>query len=178
MRQRLALTSFRKVLPYPLYAPSQCSVYLRLNLGCKAAKFRHCSMLSKSQRSNLMLADKITVHSISKESPEPEDIFSSALTSLFPDDTRNQHGDPQSLVTYHPRRFGDIKLTVADPVSEDDRRLFAHALWNASIWLAEAISGAEFIENGEIKNKLWKTEQAMSVFAMGGEKVLELGAGV
>lgn len=101
-----------------------------------------------------MLTDKVRVEQASEEL-EPEDILAEAA-SLFPDDTRNAHGDPGSVVVYSSR-FSDLRLTVADPGREDDRKLFAHYLWNASIYCAD------MIESGQ-----WDVK---------GQKVLELGAG-
>ena len=101
-----------------------------------------------------MLTDKVRVEQASDDA-EPEDIFADA-TSMFPDETRNIHGDPGSTVVY-ASRFGDIRLAVADPGGESNRKLFAHYLWNASIYCAD------MIERGT-----WQVE---------GETVLELGAG-
>jgi EEF1A N-terminal glycine/lysine methyltransferase len=74
---------------------------------------------------------------------EPEDIFHSALTTIFTDDTVNSHGTPGSYVTYSSPRFGDLKLYIpAHPDVEDGRRLFAHYLWNAAVVAADAIESA------------------------------------
>lgn len=94
---------------------------------------------------------------------DPEDIFASAPGFLFTDDLRNLHGDPDSVIIYKSRRFGNIELRTADPEGEDERRLFSHYLWNAGIKMAELISSKKG-EGGEG----WSVE---------GEKVLELGAG-
>ena len=118
-----------------------------------------------------MLTDKIHVECPGKDDQEPEDILSSSLTHLFPDDTRNQHGDPDAVITYASSRFGNIKLTVADPAGENNRRLFAHYLWNAAVWLAEAVSEPSSNEHCE------KNGKGRRAFDMNGERVLELGAG-
>lgn len=91
---------------------------------------------------------------------EPEDIFASAPGLIFTDDLRVLHGDPDSLVVYKSRRFGPIELRTADPVSENERRLFSHYVWNASLKLAELISA-----DGDE----WSVRD---------ETVLELGAGM
>ncbi|KAH0563537.1 hypothetical protein GP486_001893 [Trichoglossum hirsutum] len=104
----------------------------------------------------MLLTDKIILPSFS--SSEPEDIFSSALGLLFTDDVRNQHGEPGKSVVYKSNRFGDIKLSLVDPKAEDVR-LFAHYLWNASVQLAELVSGDD---------QMWSVR---------GKRVLELGAG-
>ena len=106
-----------------------------------------------------MLIDKVRVEH-NTDALDPEDIFSSSLGTIFPDDTQNSHGDPGATVIYKSARFGDIKLSVADPSQEDDRRLFAHYLWNAGVLLAELISEGQTEYNVE------------------DETVLELGAGV
>lgn len=91
---------------------------------------------------------------------EPEDIFAAAPGFLFTDDLRNHHGDNRSLLVYKSKRFGDIELRTADPKSENDRKLFAHYLWNAGIMMAELIG------------------QESSKWSVKGQRVLELGAGV
>ena len=91
---------------------------------------------------------------------EPEDIFAAAPGLIFPDDLRNQHGDPGSKIVYRSARFGDIELNTADPESEDDRKLFGHYLWNAGIKMAELIS-----------------QEDAGKWSVKSKKVLELGAG-
>lgn len=91
---------------------------------------------------------------------DPEDIFASAPGLIFTDDLRNLHGDPDSVVVYQSQRFGTIELRTADPEGEDERRLFSHYVWNASIKLAELMSD---------KDGKWSVE---------GETVMELGAGI
>jgi len=104
-----------------------------------------------------MLTDKIH---FPNPTNEPEDILSSSLGVIFPDDITNQHGDPSTPVIYLSSTFGPLHLTLADPQGEDNRRLFSHFLWNAGVLLAE------FIEEG--KETDW---------GVGGENVLEVGAG-
>lgn len=88
------------------------------------------------------------------------DIFASAPGLIFPDDLRNTHGDPGSVIVYKSPRFGNIELRTADPEGEAERQLFSHYLWNAGIHLANLISN-----EGDSK---WNVQ---------GERVLELGAG-
>jgi nicotinamide N-methyltransferase len=104
-----------------------------------------------------MLTDKIRLSG--PESNEPEDILSSSLGVIFPDDITNQHGDSENSVIYLSPLFGPLTLTLADPQGKDSRKLFSHFLWNAGLQLAE------FIEEDEL---LWGVK---------GERVLELGAG-
>lgn len=106
-----------------------------------------------------MLADLIRVIPKS-DTLEPEDIFGSSLGLIFTDDTRNQHGDPDAIVIYKSARFGDITLSVPDPKGEDERKLFAHYLWNAGIEMAERVSGS----GGDS-------------WVVAAETVLELGSG-
>ncbi|KAF2400226.1 choline transport protein [Trichodelitschia bisporula] len=74
---------------------------------------------------------------------EPEDIFQYALSRLFTDDLRNQHGEVSSILSYAPSSpsWPPIQLSLADVRSESDRARFAHYLWNASVLTAEIISG-------------------------------------
>jgi nicotinamide N-methyltransferase len=104
-----------------------------------------------------MLTDKIRLSG--PESNDPEDILSSSLGVIFPDDITNQHGDRENSVIYLSPTFGSISLSLADPQGDDNRRLFSHFLWNAGLQLAE------FIEEDDTR---WVVK---------GEKVLELGAG-
>jgi nicotinamide N-methyltransferase len=110
----------------------------------------------------MLLTDKVVLPDISPSSDDPESYLYDSLGTIFPDDTWNQHGDPGSSVTYKSARFGDIKLHLADPQAEDGRKLFAHFVWNAGIWLAEALSSSEETE------KEWDVQD---------ETVIELGAG-
>jgi nicotinamide N-methyltransferase len=107
-----------------------------------------------------MLTDKIRLSG--PESNDPEDILSSSLGVIFPDDITNQHGDRDNSVIYLSPSLGPLTLTLADPQGEDSRKLFSHFLWNAGLQLAE------FIEEGDVQNRDWSVQ---------GERVLELGAG-
>lgn len=82
------------------------------------------------------------IHVAEIPNPSAEDIFSSAMGLLFPDDTSALHGDPGSLVTYKSERFGDIELRLSRLETEDDRRLFAQYLWNGGVLLAEIIGSS------------------------------------
>ncbi|KAF2172078.1 hypothetical protein M409DRAFT_62894 [Zasmidium cellare ATCC 36951] len=107
----------------------------------------------------MSLTDLITVIAPDKDD-DPEDIFAAAPGLIFTDDLRNMHGDDASTLVYKSRKFGNIELKTADPEKENDRRLFAHYLWNAGIKMAELISEED------------------SGWSVNGERVLELGAGV
>jgi hypothetical protein len=128
-----------------------------------------------------MLTSRITLPAPS--TPSQEDIFSSALSSLFTDDTQNNHGSPGGSLTYTSPVFGDIELQIpAHPDVEEGRKLFAHYLWNASLVVAEGIEcasvgvGVNGDKNGQTDcrecgdwNSRWNVRE---------RRVLELGAGM
>ncbi|OAL35999.1 hypothetical protein AYO20_04660 [Fonsecaea nubica] len=125
--------------------------------------------------------------------PQYEDIFSSALSTLFTDDTQTSHGVPGGHVSYHSPRFGKIDLRIPQhPAAEEGRTLFAHYLWNAGVIMAEGLerassSGTEGERDqappphqhqqdggdGEQKSEEWQKRY----WDVRGTKVLELGAG-
>ncbi|KAJ3517136.1 hypothetical protein NM208_g14750 [Fusarium decemcellulare] len=94
--------------------------------------------------------------SLKGEEPEtPEDYLSTALGVIFPDDITNQHGDAEhSLLYASPHLPKPLVIDLADPVKEDDRKLFSHYLWNASLLLAE------FIEADSLGVPLEKAREA------------------
>ena len=116
----------------------------------------------------MMLASLIevpeTIH------PSPEDVLSSCVGLLYPNETRNLHGDAGSSVIYKSRKFGNIELRLSDPQSESGRKLFAHYLWNSGVLLAELIS--RVIEPGSTSSLSGGVDWSVE-----GEDVLELGAG-
>jgi predicted nicotinamide N-methyase len=74
------------------------------------------------------------------DTPEPEDLLSSALGVIFPDDVTNQHGDADhGLVYTSPHLPHPLELALAEVKAETDRQLFSHYLWNSSLLLAELI---------------------------------------
>ncbi|MCJ1420120.1 hypothetical protein MMC32_006477 [Xylographa parallela] len=98
-----------------------------------------------------------------------EDIFSSALGTLFTDDLLNQHGDPGSSIIYKSKAFGDLELQLVDPRGEDARRLFAQYLWNSGVLMAELIGGGTADGRAmEARGGSWSVT---------GETAMELGAG-
>ncbi|KAF2648648.1 hypothetical protein K491DRAFT_783913 [Lophiostoma macrostomum CBS 122681] len=118
----------------------------------------------------------------------PEDIFSSSFGGALPNDIQNQHGDdPDTIIVYHSRKYGDIELRTADVNGEEERRKFAHYLWNAGVLMAELIGGrpstSEMAENlveedGADDQEWWIGEAEGTLWSVRGETVLELGAGV
>jgi len=113
-----------------------------------------------------MLTDLIRLPIIPRDPRfEVEDIYS-GLSTLFPNDVQTQHGDAGSYVIYKSTRLGDLELRLTDPTAEDDRFLFAHSVWNASVQMAEYVSGcSEGLSAAE--RKAWD---------VAGKTVLELGA--
>ncbi|KIX10465.1 uncharacterized protein Z518_01548 [Rhinocladiella mackenziei CBS 650.93] len=117
--------------------------------------------------------------------PESEDIFSSALSILFTDDTQNSHGIPGSSVTYHSPRFGNMTLRIpAHPDREEDRKLFAHYLWNAGVIAADAIEAGSTskqqnvtVSEGEHDRGREQGQWDRRYWDVRGKRVLELGAG-
>ncbi|KAL3468444.1 hypothetical protein BJX64DRAFT_282616 [Aspergillus heterothallicus] len=110
-----------------------------------------------------------------------EDLFASSLSSLFPDDAPQFHGDPGQHLLYSSR-FGDITIMVPSYPEqsesrnqktkmgglnevEEARNLFAHILWSAGMVVAD---GFERAHDGNSDAGMWKVK---------GETVLELGAG-
>lgn len=69
-----------------------------------------------------------------------------------------------------------LHISLADPTGDDDRRLFSHYLWNASLLLAEFVeSGTLGLEEGAgVTSPLGPP---LSTFSVRGLSVLELGAG-
>ncbi|KAM0159715.1 hypothetical protein ACHAQE_004837 [Botrytis cinerea] len=109
-----------------------------------------------------ILTDRIRIE---PEEIEPEDLFQSSLSSLFPDDIQNQHGDKDQRIIYTSPTLGEIVLELSSPAGEKGRLLFAHYLWNAGLQLAE------FFEEGDGKRggrERWEVT---------GERVLEVGSG-
>lgn len=71
---------------------------------------------------------------------EPEDFLSSSLAVIFPDAVANQHGDPDTTLLYtSPSLPRPLRIELADPSADEDRLLFGHYLWNASLLAAEFI---------------------------------------
>lgn len=121
------------------------------------------------------------------DAPEAEDIFSSALTTIFTDDAINSWGSPGASIQYRSPRHGPITLKVpVHPDEEQGRKLFAHYLWNAGVVAADAIevassdegrsgdggvedaAGADGGNEGRWDPRYWDVR---------GQRVLEIGAG-
>ncbi|KAF3016559.1 hypothetical protein E8E14_012747 [Neopestalotiopsis sp. 37M] len=82
---------------------------------------------------------------------DPEDFLGESLGIIFTDDVTTQHGDAANALRYtSPHLPKPLHIRLADPDTEDERRLFSHYLWNASLLLAE------FVEAGSLGLKLDK----------------------
>lgn len=146
---------------------------------------------SSTSARSMQLTDLIRVeHPITDADPTDVDIFASALGTLFPDETRNQHGDPGATVIYTPSAASclhgkEIKLSVPEPEKDEERRLFAHYLWNAGVWLAEGVaendaevaSGDGGGGGGRVSDEKSDVRGRWHGWGVKGQKVLELGAG-
>jgi EEF1A N-terminal glycine/lysine methyltransferase len=151
----------------------------------------------------MLLPSLITLRFPADQEPTPEDIFSSSLGSIFTDDLQNQHGtDPRTTIIYKSRKYGNFEFRTADVNGEDQRRKYAHYLWNAGILMAELVGGrpaqdanekAEVNEtrdsgifmrqeeHGEAyeenQRRWWVNEEEEPLWKVEGEAILELGAG-
>ncbi|KAH6633705.1 putative methyltransferase-domain-containing protein [Boeremia exigua] len=95
---------------------------------------------------------------------DPEDIFGSSLGGVFTDDLQNQHGDdPDTVIVYSNARHGALEFRTADIHGEEERRKMAHYLWNAGVLMAEL---------------WWVGREEERAWAVRGQRVIELGAGV
>ncbi|KAK3076898.1 hypothetical protein LTS18_011701, partial [Coniosporium uncinatum] len=108
---------------------------------------------------------------------DAEDIFTSSLGLIFTDDLQNQHGGLDTLVAYKSRRFDrEILLQTADVNGEEERRKFAHYVWNAGILMGELVGGVPQ-DFGEGQIKWWASGEELRDWDVKGRQVLELGAG-
>ncbi|KAI1617493.1 hypothetical protein EDD36DRAFT_3099 [Exophiala viscosa] len=109
-----------------------------------------------------------------RAAPETEDIFESALSNLFTDDTQNSHGTPGQSVVYDSPGFGKIPLRIpSHPDVEEGRKLFAHYLWNAGVIAADAIECASSQDATTHSPVDWDSRY----WDVRGKRLLELGAG-
>lgn len=125
----------------------------------------------------------------------PEDLFSTFLAHLFPDDAPQFHGDPGQHLLYSSSRYGELEIMVPSWPGENKkiedtglenekkegsnqaevgRRLFAHHLWTAGMLVAEGVENADC--------KVTESESAAQretrdIWSVQGETVMELGAG-
>ncbi|KAF1948968.1 hypothetical protein CC80DRAFT_282480 [Byssothecium circinans] len=141
----------------------------------------------------LLLPSLISLRHPTDHELSPEDIFSSSLGAIFTDDLQNQHGtDPSTTILYtpsNPRYASPIELHAADVDGEEQRRKFAHYLWNAGVLMGELVggragAGAYGRRNNEGdsgrwgEGEWWLSREEEAAWSVKGERVLELGAGV
>lgn len=143
----------------------------------------------------MLLSSLVTLRHPTSHELTPEDIFESSLGSVFVDDLQNQHGDdPDTVIVYRPSNpaHREIELRTADVNGEEQRRKFAHYLWNAGILMAELVGGRPrpndedgilevndvWSEESRWKDGRWWTDgDEEQTWSVKGERVLELGAG-
>lgn len=124
-----------------------------------------------------MLTSKIRVVLPSSDEETPEDIFSSGLEVVFTDHVRDQHGDSGAKIIYMSNEHGDLELSVPDPGNEDERRLFAHYLWNAGEGRVSVfIENQKLIMPGVLVTT--RIEEDRPPWSASGRRMLELGAGL
>ncbi|KAL4921026.1 hypothetical protein BDW62DRAFT_198473 [Aspergillus aurantiobrunneus] len=129
---------------------------------------------------------------LSDSDEDPEDVYTSSLPNLFPDDAPQFHGDPGQHLLYSSPRHGELEIMVPSYPSQsqnserskeiaeglprsdgqknnidEGRKLFAHFLWSAAMVVAEGfeLADSHFTDHD---GGFWKVQ---------GERVLELGAG-
>lgn len=103
---------------------------------------------------------------------DPEDYLWDSLGVIFPDDVTVLHGDADHPVTYaSPHLSKPIELDLCDPTGED-RTLFSHHLWNASLL------AAEFVEADTLGLEMKRNElHEKGLFDVKGLSTMEFGAG-
>ncbi|KAI8627727.1 hypothetical protein F5Y19DRAFT_163803 [Xylariaceae sp. FL1651] len=122
-----------------------------------------------------------------------EDFFASSLGVIFPDDVTARHGDNEHPLIYtSPHLPRTLDITISDPNVEQDRMLYSHYLWNASLQLAEFVEAGSLGlplsvgvptlrrgDDGHEDNHGKGKEEGFSVanFDIRGQRTLELGAG-
>ncbi|KAL6709377.1 hypothetical protein ACN47E_001784 [Coniothyrium glycines] len=142
----------------------------------------------------MLLPSLITLRRPASAELQPEDIFGDTLGCIFTDDLQNQHGDDaDTVILYKNSRHGQLEFRTADINGEEQRRKFAHYLWNAGVLMGELIGGRpakSARDSGSFENEdrdeeegfkdgeWWVTDDEEKHWNMEGETVLELGAGV
>ncbi len=107
----------------------------------------------------------------------PEDILSSSLSTIFPDDVAAQHGDATHNLLYtSPHLPHPLPLTLPQVQDESDRHLFSHFLWNSALLLAELIE-ADTLELATTREGEGGVAPPAGVFDISGLRTIELGAG-
>jgi hypothetical protein len=141
----------------------------------------------------MILPSLISLRRPAEQPLAPEDIFGSSLGGIFTDDLQNQHGDdPDTVIEYRSVR-GLLEFRTADVNGEEQRRKFAHYLWNAGILMAELVGRRPEHESNKANDgtslsrpddddgwkdgEWWTDEEEETNWGVEGHRVLELGAG-
>lgn len=134
----------------------------------------------------MLLPSLVSLRHPTSHVPTPEDIFDSTRGSIFTDDLQNQHGDdPDTTIVYKNARYGELELRAADVNGEEQRRKFAHYLWNAGVLMGELVGGRATEpadedadeDEGWKDGEWWASAEEEEKWGVRGERVLELGAG-
>lgn len=131
---------------------------------------------------HLSLSQLVRLHRPPSAPLDPEDILDSAL-GVF-SDLQNHHGDgPATAVLYENARHSVLRLQTADVDGEEQRRKFAHYLWNAGVLMGELVGGRAETGwgregDGDGKAEWWVRPEEEEQWSVAGEMVLELGAGL
>jgi len=129
---------------------------------------------------------------------QPEDLFSTFLPHLFPDDTPSFHGDPGQRLLYTSPRYGDLEIMVPSYPGQSEKRteeiaagvvvegkrnevdekrkLFAHFLWSAAMVVAEGVERDDE-DDDDADTGVDTDREDRGMWRVKGERVLELGAG-
>lgn len=119
---------------------------------------------------------------------DPEDLFAGSLGVIFTDDVTNQHGDASTALHYtSPHLSKPLRIELSDPKAAQDRSLFSHFLWNASLLLADLIeagtlglqAGGDTTGAGAGTVELGKNVPVppLKNFDIRGKSTIEMGAG-
>ncbi len=74
---------------------------------------------------------------------DPEDFIADSLGVIFPGDVTNLHGDAEHQIAYtSPHLRKPLTFDLVAPIDENERKLFSHYMWNASLQLGEFIEAA------------------------------------
>lgn len=163
------------------------------------------SSLSKTPMLLPSLVRTRPIPSTTEVPEETEDVFESALSTIFTDDLTVQHGNEGTEVIYRSVDHGDIVLRLAELDSSSDgeeaRKKFAHYVWNSGVLMGDLVAGrpsrsAESHGQGDAAKRpveIEDSEWGVRAFAEGrdwwieedeqpfwlaeGRRVIELGAG-
>ncbi|KAI8936645.1 hypothetical protein NX059_007044 [Plenodomus lindquistii] len=160
--------------------------------GCPSRFVRHATPPTNlfvgvsASRPQMRLSRLVDLRRPTSAPLEPEDIFGSSLG--FFNDLQNQHGeDPNTAILYRNARHGELELRTADVNGEEERRKFAHYLWNAGVLMGELVGGRTAETEASLSDlaqedcwadgEWWVDNEEEKRWAVRGETVLELGAG-